>query len=166
MGTQATIKVSLHAHQAAASPYSGGVPADVSWERVFGAGTTDYKYDELHQSSQSVAAASNEDVDLTALTDPYGTTLTAAGEVVLLVIEAAAANGGTLTFKASAANGWTNLFGTSADLKLKAGAKHIIASETDGNGWTVGATNKSYNVANSDGAAAGLYTLTILKRSA
>src|SRR3990167_8539401 len=142
MGTQATIKVSLHAHQAAASPYSGGVPADVSWERVFGAGTTDYKYDELHQSSQSVAAASNDDVDLTAAT------------------------GGTLTFKASAANGWTNLFGTSADLKLKAGAKHIIASETDGNGWTVGATNKSYNVANSDGAAAGLYTLTILKRSA
>lgn len=149
----------------AASPMQGGAAAIIDTHLVWGTGTGDDQYDKLHHGTNEVAASSNEDVDITALTDSKGAAINPV-EVCGFIVTADPDNGDNLEFKAAASNGWTALFGGTTDsFKVAPGATVALHAPKDGS-YAVSGTNKVFNVANADGGAAASYTLTILGRSA
>lgn len=166
----AQIKLFLEAIQAPASPLEGGNRSEVNVDSRLGDGTSANQFDLVHQSTRTLGAGANEDLDLRALLDAQGTAMTTLTEIVALVIETASGNGDDIDVGPSAATGW---FGANAlftlvgdNLHLKAGGTYpLVYNPTDG-AYLVSGTEKSINVLNLDGAAGITYTLTILGRSA
>lgn len=160
------INLLVSAVQSANTGYQGGTRAVIETRESLASGTAANQADLKHASSRSVSASSNEDVDLRALTDGQGNTLTGLTEIVTLAIKAASTNGGTLRVKPSASNGWTGLFsGSSNYILIKPGTTFIVHCPGDGQ-YSVGGTTKSINVENTDSGAAGSYELVVIGRSA
>ncbi|MHA1571124.1 MAG: hypothetical protein ACTSWM_04835, partial [Alphaproteobacteria bacterium] len=96
----------IELHFGPSGDYDGGPTATVGTGKVFiGNGTGLNKADTGHHSDRSLAASSNEDLDLQALLDAHDDALTLTG-LVLLRIEAKAANLGNLEVKPASSNGW------------------------------------------------------------
>ncbi len=166
MSLTTKLRVHLQALQPANTGYAGGTRAELDVDWLLSSGTSAGQADLKHQSIRSIAASANEDVDLRALTDGQGNTLTDLTEVVFLGIVADANNGDALHVKPSAANGWLGLHADVSDVvKLRPGAFLLLGCTGDGQ-YAVGASTKSINVANQDGSSAGSYTLIVIGRSA
>lgn len=162
---RARISFHLRAFDDPAAPVGGQLEALTTFEQALVNGTTANTADLVHKSTQTIAGSGNSDIDLRALEDVFGDAMSTLTEVVALVLEADADNGATLSIKPSASNGWTALLADATDiLKLAPGGKFVLLAPGDGL-YTVGASNKSINVANSDGSSAGL-TITLIGRSA
>ncbi len=129
-------------------------------------GTGNNQADLLFTDQRSIGAAGNEDLDLSGvLADAFGATLTFV-KVKAISIRAAAANGGNIEVSPAAANGFLGPFGDASDkLAIPAGGAVVLAAPVGG--WTVTAgTGDLLNIANSDGAAAGVYDIRIVGTSA
>jgi hypothetical protein len=149
----------------ASDPYSGVATAQVLLDQLLADGDGDNQASYLHQSSRSVSASSNEDVDFTALTDAFGNALSSLNDIALLVIEADSANGDVLQVKQSASNGWSAFLADVSDIiEIRPGSSLVLYSPIDSN-YAVSASDKSINVANADSGAAATYTLTLVGRS-
>lgn len=122
------------------------------------------KADLLYRATRTLAASANEDLDLAGvLASPLGVTI-AAAEVVAIVIEADAANGGNVSFGPAAVNGALGPFGDASDrLSLAPGDFYVL---TNRNGWAIAAgTADLLNFANADAGAAADYTITVVGRT-
>lgn len=113
--------------------------------------------DVLYRATRTLAGGANENLDL------RGATI-AAAEVVLILVEAAAANGGAIRFGPAASNGFVGPFADATDrINVLAGDFALVTSKT---GWAVTAgTGDLLNFTNANGAAAGMYTLTVVGRT-
>lgn len=166
MALTTKLRIALEAIQTANTGYGGGTKAELDVDWLLSSGTSANQADQKHQSIRSINASSNEDVDLRALTDGQGNTLSGLAEVVFLAIVADANNGGALHVKPSASNGWLGLLADATDVvKVQPGAFVLLGCTADGK-YTVGASTKSINVANQDSGAAASYTLIVIGRSA
>lgn len=154
------IRLHVEAVLDAESPHEGGIVHEYHYAKRWESGTTTRKANEVYQATRTISGSSNEDLDLTALTNAFGDALGLA-EVRMIIIEAAAANGAELQVKPSASNGWTALqSGTTDHVKVEAGCTIALLAPVDG-AYAVSGTNKSINVANADGSNAS-YTITVL----
>lgn len=129
-------------------------------------GTAADKADLLFMDERSVNSASNDDIDLAGvLADVYGSTITAA-EIVGMIISSAAANTTTLTIGAGS-NPWiTWLAATGDGIKVPPGGVFcLFGKDATALGAVTAGTGDILRVANGSGAAA-TYEIAILGRSA
>lgn len=118
----------------------------------------------LFSDTRTIAASSNEDIDLAgSLSDAFGSTLTAA-EILAIYIAAASGNTNNVVFGPAASNGFTGPFGDASDrLSVKPGEWQSLIS---GTGWAVTAgTGDLLNIANSSSGSGVTYDLVIIGRS-
>lgn len=114
--------------------------------------------------TRTVAASSNEDLDLAGvLADAFGSTITAA-EVVAIYIEAASGNTNNVNVTRPASNGFIGPFLASGDgIAIKPGEYVLLASQS---GWAVTAsTGDLLNIANSSSGTGVTYTIVIVGRT-
>lgn len=143
---------------------SGG-NANVTVDHRWSNGTTANLGNTLFHDTRTVGASSNEDLDLTALTDGNGVALSNA-DITCIIFSAASGNGDEFQITPAAANGWTALIsGTAPVLRLKAGMTIAVYAPTDP-GLAVSGSSLGINFANQDTGAGGSYTITILGRNA
>jgi len=120
--------------------------------------------DVLYRATRTLAGGANENLDLRgAIADALGATV-AAAEVVLILVEAATANGAAIRFGPASSNGFVGPFADASDrINVLAGDFALVTSKT---GWAVTAgTGDLLNFTNANGAAAGTYTLTVVGRT-
>lgn len=166
MALVTSVHILLEAVQSANAGYNGGTTSKLEVRETLQSGTSANQADLKHSSTVSVGASSSSDIDLRALADGQGNTLSGLTEVVAIAFKAAASNGGTLRIKPSASNGWAALLsGSSNYLLLKPGATIVLECPADGQ-YAVGASTKSINIENTDSAAAGTCELVVIGRSA
>lgn len=118
-----------------------------------------------HDEDNALAGVTAEDIDLTALTDPYGAALSSLVEVCYFRLEWSASNAGNAEIKASAANGWSSVFKDPTDTIILLPGASMKLECWAAAAYTVGAANKSINV-NNLGATAAAYKLTVIGRNA
>ena len=141
-----------------------GGTAEVTIDHRWASGVSANQGDRLFHDIRTVSSSSNEDLDLTTITDANGVALGAA-EITAIMIEMAAANGDEFQVGPGAANGWDLLIdGTLPLLHCLAGSTMIFYAPADP-AWVVDGTHKVINFANQDSGASGTYTLTVLARS-
>lgn len=110
-------------------------------------------------SQRTLTASSTETLDLTALTDSLGNTITFA-TIKAILIDAADANTNDVVVGAAAATQFVGpLGGTATTITNKPGAGFIIGSLT---GWTVDSTHKSLKIANSSSGTSVTYDIIIV----
>lgn len=118
----------------------------------------------LFSDTRTLAASANEDLDLAgALTDSFGSSITAA-EVVAIFVKAHAANTNSVQVKAPASNGFTGPFLAAGDgVSIKPGEWQAFVSKS---GWPVtAATGDLINIANSGAGTSVLYDIVIIGRT-
>ena len=146
------------------SPASGTIRAAVSLSEIWGDGNADNKTNAgPYYATRTLGAASNEDIDLKALTDGEGTTIDF-DEVAMLLVVNPSSNDGDLTIKPSAANGWPFLAGTTPAYAIPPGGKFYVDSPQAGEGVAVGASTDNINVANG-GTGSVDYTILVIGRT-
>ena len=129
-------------------------------------GTAASKADLMFSDQRSIAASGSENLDLAgSLQDAFGQTITFV-KVKGIYLRAAAANGGNIVLGGAASNAFTGPFGAANDLiKVPAGGYIELCAPVAG--WPVTAgTGDILQVANDDGAAAGIYDIVIVGTSA
>jgi hypothetical protein len=165
MSLHTDFRVALNAIQSPNPGYEGGTRTKFDILDHLGSGTTVNLADQKHSSVRSLGTSANEDVDLRALTDGQGTTLTGLTEVVALIIYADSANGGPLRVKPSASNGWAAfLNGSTNYIIVQPGTALILYCPLDGK-YAVGASTKAFNVENTYAGTVS-YQLHVIGRSA
>lgn len=115
-------------------------------------------------SGRSIAASSNENIDFAgALTDAFGSTVTAA-EIVLIFIRARSTNVNNLQVTRPASNGFAGPFLAAGDgVSIKPGEWSVLVSQS---GWAVtAATGDLLNIANSGAGSAVVYDIVIAGRT-
>lgn len=135
-------------------------------------GTAAGQADIFWADQRTVNSASNDDIDLSgSLSDAFGSTVTAAEIVAVLIINEAidgTANTTDLTIGAAGSNPWEGVLGGTTPTigPLKPGAVLFIgASNAAGIGAVTGGSADVLRVANSAGASA-TYQIAVLARSA
>lgn len=145
--------------------YAGGGVAEVLVDQRLGNGTSALQGNKIYHDTRTLALSSNEDIDFQTILDANAVAI-ALVDVVILVIEMAAANGDEFQVAPASSNGWTALIsGTSPVLHCPAGCVYAFYIPTDP-GLVVSGSNLALNFANQDSGASGDYTLTILGRDA
>lgn len=140
-------------------------PVNVDRTVRWGPGTANKQSaDVLYRATRTLAGGANENLDIRGvLADALGATVNAA-EIVAVLIEAAAANGGPIRVGPAAANGFLGPFVDATD-RIAVGAGDF-ALLTSNDGWTVTAgTGDQINITNGNGGAAGDYTITLVGRT-
>jgi len=152
----------IYAVQPAGGDYTGQATIEHgSNGRRWSSGTSTSQADKVYHDERDLGAGANEDLDLTTITDAYGTALGLA-EVRAIKISADADNGDSIEVKPGAANGYVGALKDASDiLQIWPGGAVTWECPTDGHN-TVDGTHKVINVSNSDGAAGATYTITIL----
>lgn len=118
----------------------------------------------LFSDQRTIAASSNENIDLSgALTDAFGASIVAA-EVVAIFIKAAAANVNSVQVTRPASNGFIGPFLATGDgLAIKPGEYALFVSKS---GWAVtAATGDLLNIANSGAGSSVVYDIVIVGRT-
>lgn len=112
---------------------------------------------------RSIAASSSEDLDLAGgLVNALGATLTFTA-IKAILIQALTTNGGNITVGGAAANGFVGPFGDATDtIVLGAGDFAMITRRSAAGMAVTAGTGDLLKVANSDGAAAGLYRIILI----
>jgi len=146
------------------APLSGAVRGAIGDDFVWGDGATDNKINAgPYRASRTLAAASNEDLDLKTLTDPEGVAVDF-DECALLMLKNPASNDGDLTIIPGSSNGWPFLGGTTPSYAIPPGGMFLITSPQAGEGVAIGASTKVINVANA-GTASVTYEILISGRT-
>jgi hypothetical protein len=145
---------------APAGDAGGGAVGEVVIDKWFASGTGDNQIDKPFYDVRTVSSSSNEDLDLTTITDENGVAL-AAAEVALVVIVASDDNTVDLTFSFDDANGWNSM--VTGDIVLGAGEFFVLGAPKNG-GPAVSGSVKLINAA--AGAADSTYTVLVWARSA
>lgn len=115
-------------------------------------------------SGRSIAASSNENLDLTgALTDAFGASV-AAAEIVMIFVRAHASNVNNVQVTRPASNGFAGPFVAAGDgVAIKPGEWDVFVSQS---GWPVtAATGDLLNIANSGSGSAVVYDVVIVGRT-
>lgn len=118
----------------------------------------------LYAATRTIAASSNEDLDLAGvLADALGSTI-AAAEVVAVIIEAAAGNTNDVRFGPAASAGALGPFADATDrIGIRPGNFIVLTCKQ---GWTITATTADkWNFANSSSGSGVTYTIHILGRT-
>lgn len=130
-------------------------------------GTGAKQADKMFSDTRTVAASSNDDLDLAGtLTDNFGATLTFA-KVMAIYVKASPENTNNVVLGGAASNAFVGPFSSATDkLALKPGASVIIKDET-ATGWAVTAgTGDLLRIANSGAGSSVSYDIVIIGRSA
>lgn len=128
-----------------------------------GTSTTD-EADILFSDSRTIAASSNDDLDLRGvLADALGATVNAA-EITCIYVEALSANTNNVVVGGAAANQFVGPFGAAAHtVALQPGQCFLVTSKA---GWAVtAATADILRIANSGAGTSVKYSIVILGRS-
>jgi hypothetical protein len=126
-------------------------------------GTGASQGNQVFSDTRTLSASSNEELDLSgSLSNGLGDTVTFT-RIIGLVVEAAAANGDTISVGGAAANGFESWVGATGDLvKVRpGGALVLVAKDATGYAVTAG-TADLLKIANDDSAAAGDYTIYLI----
>lgn len=166
MSLLTNFRLNLQAVQSPPSGYDGGIAFNFDLRQTLNSGTSANQADLKGYATGSVSASSNADVDLRAVTDGQGNALSGLTEIVAIIISAASTNGNALRVKPSGSNGWAGFVGGTTDyIIIQPGASVCLFCPADGK-YSVGASTKSINIANTDSGAAGTYTIHLVGRSA
>ncbi|MFZ5674286.1 MAG: hypothetical protein ACOZAM_15095 [Pseudomonadota bacterium] len=166
MGLTAELRLKFKARQTGANDL--GTPefnAALEAFFQFANGTGADQADLLFADSRNVLASSNDDIDLAgSLSSVYGTTITAAEMVALIIKNKSTTQ--TLTVGAGS-NPWISwLIATGDGIKIPPrGAFMLVSPDAAGLGAVVAATGDILRVANGSGSAAD-YDIAFLARSA
>lgn len=132
-------------------------------------GTLAGQADRLFQDTRTIAASSNDDLDLAnVLLDVFGATLTFA-RIKALVVSAAAGNTNDVLVGGAATNTLASLTGATTDkIRLRPGATFaLLAGAADLTGYTVVATTGDLlRVANSGAGSSVTYDIVVIGCSA
>lgn len=174
MSKTASVSISLSASTEGANAFSGGPFWSGAMAAAFGLtdGTTAGKFDRVYMAERAVSASTNDDIDLAgSLTDPLGTTITAAEIVAIMIINAPkdptdAANVSNLTIGAGS-NPFIGFLGATHTIgPIQPGGVFFIgASDADGIGSVTAGTGDILRIANGAGGTAN-YQIGILARTA
>lgn len=129
-------------------------------------GTAASKADLIFSDTRTIAASSNEDLDLAGvLTGPLGTTLTFV-KVKAIFVKAASGNTNSVVVKPASSNGFTGPFGASTHtLTIPPGGALLLAAPVSG--WAVTAgTGDKINIANSSSGTSVDYDIVVVGTSA
>ncbi|KAF0129254.1 MAG: hypothetical protein FD152_2211 [Xanthobacteraceae bacterium] len=132
----------------------------------FTPGTGAGQADKVFSDTRSIPASSNDDLDLTSLTDPLGAALAFAG-VKAIYIEAAAANINEVVVGGHDTAAFLGPFADASDkVKLKAGEVLLVTNRTAA-GWAVTATTADIlRIANGGSGSAVGYSIILVGDSA
>lgn len=164
---QIRIALTLFGIQAplSASEADNGNRGSIDLDALWGNGTGDDASEAIFfDGSRSLAASTNEDIDLATALDMQGQAL-ALAEVRLLAIQTPETNLGTIQMSPSTVDGWTSYLSASGatdnpQLDFPPGTTKFISVGPDG-AFAVGGGNDSINFANLDGANANVYKIFI-----
>jgi hypothetical protein len=124
--------------------------------------------DRLYVATRTIAASSNEDLDLAGvLTDPVSAVITFARVKALFVV-AAAGNTNNVVVGAAAATQWATLLNSTGTVTLRPGSGFMAwTAAADATGWVVGAGASDFlRVANSGAGSSVSYDIAIVGSSA
>lgn len=166
---QIRISATITAVQEPAAPGDGGTLQELVWSFLLADGVGDFQADRVAKKTYTVAGSGSQSVDLTTLTDAYGTAISAA-EVVAIGVhnhaflsDGTTASGGVLNVSPNASNGWTGLLADASDiLKVPAGA--ITFNAASRTGYAVTASNKVLDLDNANSGSVYV-TIIVLARS-
>lgn len=158
------INLSVRATIDGAAPAEGGVLSVVELSRMLAGGTSTNQADRVLHRRITIAAGADEVVDMQADLDPYGN---AAGLVEwrIFAVQAAAANGSTVSIAPNGATPYTDLVGPSGTLAVPAGGVVILTATTDGQKPITGSAKK-LEITNDDGSAAAVVDVLVVGVSA
>lgn len=165
-GVTARISLDIQAKlTGAAGLATAKVPLSISKELSFAEGTAAVgQTNILYQAQRTLAASTNEDLDLRGvLADALGATVNAA-EIVAIYISAATGNTNNVNVTRPASNGFAGPFLAAGDgLAIPPGEFILL---TNRNGWAVAAgTGDLLNIANSGGTTGVTYDIVALGRT-
>lgn len=170
----ADISVKLATSTEGSNAFSGGPHWSGAMEKVFSLtdGTTAGKFDRVYMAERSVAASTNDDLDLAGvLTDPLSTVITAAKIVAIMVVNGPKdptdpANVSDLTIGAGS-NPFIGFLGATHTVgPIKPGGVFFLAaSNAAGIGTVTADTGDILRIANGAGGTAN-YQIGILARTA
>ncbi|WP_310533132.1 hypothetical protein [Novosphingobium sp.] len=117
----------------------------------------------LFSDTRTIAASATENIDLAgALTDAFGTTITAA-EVVAIYVKADAANTNNVVVGNASSNGFVGPMGATGVYAVKPGEYFLATSQS---GWAVtAATGDLLKIANSGGTTGITYDIIVIGRT-
>lgn len=171
MALTATLRASVDFNQSGGNDYADKLKDTISKTLSLTDGTTANKADLLFVDQRTVATASNDDIDLAgSLSDAFGTTITFAEIVAVMVINApisGSANTTNLTI-GGGSNPFVGFLGgttpTVGPIK-PGGVFFLFAGDAAGIGTVTATTADILRIANSSGASA-TYQVCIIGRSA
>ncbi len=132
----------------------------------FAPGTGAGQADKIFSDTRQIAASSNDDLDLTSLTDPLGAALAFAG-VKGIYVEAAAGNTNDVVIGGHDSAAFLGPFADATDkIRLKPGEVFFITNRTAA-GWAVtGTTADILRIANGGSGSAVNYSIILVGDSA
>jgi hypothetical protein len=170
MALTSEISIRLKARQTGANDF-GGPDFTPLLERIyqFADGTTANKADILYVDERAFSSSTAVDIDLYGvLTSAFGATINAAEIVAVIIVNASIAGvANTVTLSVGAGSApWFGLFGATGDvIKVPPGGTvACIAPDASGYGAVTATTADLLTV--TPGAAAGVFQIAILARSA
>ena len=155
MAFSGRLTISARGEVAAASPYSNNVRALFSHDEPY----TDTAAAVYYQTL-TIGATSTTAIDLTTITDAFGTALGSTA-VYTMIISTPSTNGGTVTVSPSSSDGWTGLLADASDvLNLSANSRLIIDSTA---GIAVSGSSKDLDFGNATGSAQTVSLFVVAK---
>jgi hypothetical protein len=129
-------------------------------------GTGANQADLLWHDQRTIAASSNEDLDLAGvLADAFGTTLTFV-ELKLLLVVAAAGNTNNVRVTRPASNGVPLFLAASDGIDVRPGGMFLFSSPVNGGVTVTASTGDLINIANSSSGTSVTYDVVIIGASA
>lgn len=132
-------------------------------------GTTAGKADRIYAATRTIAASSNDDLDLAGvLADDFGQTITFA-RVKALYVAAAASNANNVVVGAAASNPWVGLLTATGTITIRPGAFSVpvCCGVADATGYAVVAgTGDILRVANGGASTSVTYDIAVIGASA
>jgi len=145
---------------------TAAIPLDAYHRMTWSSGTGDDQADLVFHDRRTIAASSNEDLDLAGvLTDAIGNTLTFVQVKAVLVV-AATTNTNNVEVTRPAANGVPLFMAAEDGISLRPGAMLLWADPTDGGVTVTAGTGDLINVANSAAGSTVTYDVVIIGTSA
>lgn len=170
MGLQSEIRVKFSARQSGSNDFGGPDFAPVMEKAIaFASGVAAEQADILFVDERALVASTADPIDLAGvLTSAFGAVITAAEIVGLIIINSSKAGvDNTVTLSVGAgSNPWFGMFGATGDVvKVPPGGLLVLfGKDAAGLGAVTGGTGDILTI--TPGAAAGLYQIAILARSA
>lgn len=145
---------------------TGVVPLDFKKRLTWTSGTTADKADLLFHDERTIAASSNEDLDLAgSLASAYGSTLTFV-ELRAVMVYAAAGNTNNVRLTRPASNGVPLFLAASDGIDIPPGGFFMWACPADGKVAVTAGTGDLLNVANSSSGSSVTYDVILIGTSA